>query len=127
MSFSSPPVVFKQSGKMHMHAGVTAGAALAMRLSHRGASKPARKLLAALSGAGAAPLPPSHFLTAPGPITAVWANTGEDKVTQDELRTATGISPYRNRKVVLNRSWDGRTIRLFGAKNEMVAFNLVLE
>src|SRR3954471_18843964 len=57
-------------------------------------------LMAAVSEAGAAALPPTQFLTAPGPITAVWANTGEDKVTQDELRTATGRRP------VLNRSWD---------------------
>jgi hypothetical protein len=78
-------------------------------------------LMAAFLEAGAAPLPPSAFLTAPGPITAVWANTGEDKVTQEELRTATGRGP------VLNRSWDGRTVRVFGARNEMIAFNLVLE
>lgn len=79
-------------------------------------------LMTNLSGAAVAgTLPPSHFLTAPGPITAVWANTGEDKVTQEELRTATGRRP------VLNRSWDGRTVGLFGAKNEIVAFNLVLE
>lgn len=78
-------------------------------------------LMAALSGAAAASLPTSHFLTAAGPITAVWANTGEDKVTQDELRTMTGHRP------VLNQSWDGRSVRLFGAKNEVLAFNLVLE
>lgn len=84
-------------------------------------------LITSLSGAAAGSLPASDFLTAPGPITAVWANTGEDKVTQNELRTLTGRSPYMNRHPVLNRSWDGRTVRLFGAKNEMVAFNLVLE
>src|SRR4051794_30152275 len=81
--------------QMHMHAALTAGAALAMRLSHQAASRSARKLtlaasllIAALSNAGAAGLPTTQFLTAPGPVTAVWANTGEDKVTQDELRTA---------------------------------------
>lgn len=78
-------------------------------------------LAGAVSGTFAASLPTSQFLTAPGAITAVWANTGEDKVAQDELRTKTGNRP------VLNRSWDGRTVRLFGAKNEVVAFNLVLE
>ena len=31
-----------------------------------------------------------RFLTAPGAITAVWANTGEDKVAQEELRTRKG-------------------------------------
>ena len=118
-----------------MHAALAAGAALAMRLSYRATLRSAFKLIlpislpmiAALSHADAASLPPTQYLTAPGPITAVWANTGEDKVTQDELRTATGRSPYLNRQPVLNRSWDGRTVRLFGAKNEMVAFNLVLE
>jgi hypothetical protein len=111
-----------------MQAALAAVAALVMGLTHRGAGKSSREvmvaaglLLAASSHAGAAALPPSAFLTAPGPITAVWANTGEDKVTREELRTATGRRP------VLNRSWDGRTIRVFGARNEMVAFNLVLE
>ena len=111
-----------------MRAALTAGAAWAMRLSHPGTSKSTRKLTAAASlllavslDAGATSLPSSSFLSAPGTVTAVWANTGEDKVTQDELRTAIGRRP------VLNRSWDGSTVRLFGAKNEMVAFNLVLE
>jgi hypothetical protein len=54
-------------------------------------------------------------------ITAVWANDGGDKVTRDELR-ATG-----NPSAVLNSVWDGTGISLFGARNEVVAFNLVLE
>jgi hypothetical protein len=54
-------------------------------------------------------------------ITAVWANNGEDKVTQDELRAAGGAAG------VLNKSWDGTQINLFGGRNEVVAFNLVLE
>lgn len=53
-------------------------------------------------------------------LTAVWANTGEDKVTQDELRATNG----RN---VHNSVWDGNRIALFGAKNEVVSFNLILE
>ena len=60
-------------------------------------------------------------MTAPGPITAVWANTGEDKVAQEELRTRKG------NRVILNRTWDGKAVHLFGARNEVVAFNLVLE
>ena len=56
-----------------------------------------------------------------GAISAVWANDGGDKVTQDELRARTGRRP------VLNRLWDGSRIRLFGARNEVLAFNLVLE
>src|SRR5205809_7453626 len=53
-------------------------------------------------------------------ITAVWANDGEDKVTQDELRASSGHA-------VTNSLWDGTTIKLFGAKNEVVNFNLILE
>jgi hypothetical protein len=53
-------------------------------------------------------------------ITNVWANNGEDKVTQDELRAYKG-------KNVINSVWDGDTIRLFGARNEVVDFNLILE
>jgi hypothetical protein len=59
--------------------------------------------------------------TSDGAITAVWANDGGDKVTQDELRTVTKGRP------VLNRLWDGKRIRLFGARNEVIGFNLVLE
>jgi len=54
-------------------------------------------------------------------ITAVWANEGGDKVTQDELR-ATGHASAVNNSV-----WDGHCIRTFGAKNETVSFNVVLE
>ncbi|HOW36377.1 MAG TPA: DUF4091 domain-containing protein [Candidatus Omnitrophota bacterium] len=54
------------------------------------------------------------------PRFAVWANSGEDKVTKDELRLARGLD-------VKNSIWDGRTINLFGAKNEIISFNLILE
>ncbi len=54
-------------------------------------------------------------------LTAVWANEGGDKVTQDELR-ATGHA-----STVINSVWDGTCIRTFGAKNEVVSFNVVLE
>lgn len=64
---------------------------------------------------------PNQWLTANGAVKAVWANDGEDKVTQDELRTRTALRP------VLNRVWDGQSVRLFGAKNEVVSFNLILE
>jgi hypothetical protein len=53
-------------------------------------------------------------------IGAVWANDGEDKVTQDELRAS-------NSTPVANSLWNGNTISLFGAKNEVVNFNLILE
>ena len=54
-------------------------------------------------------------------LSAVWANDGGDKVTQDELR-ATG-SPSS----VTNTCWDGTTIKQFGAMNEVVSFNVILE
>jgi hypothetical protein len=57
-----------------------------------------------------------------GNISAVWANSGEDKVTQDELRVG---NP--NGRKVLNRLWDGTKIILSGAKNEVVDFNMILE
>ncbi len=58
---------------------------------------------------------------ASGNIAQVWANDGGDKVTRDELRAASDPS------AVHNSVWDGATISLFGARNEVVAFNLVLE
>jgi len=51
----------------------------------------------------------------------IWVNNGEDKVTRDELRAAQDLSG------VTNSVWDGNKITLFGAKNEVVAFNLILE
>jgi hypothetical protein len=60
-------------------------------------------------------------LRAGNPITAVWANTGEDKVTQDELRGTRGTTS------LVNSAWTGTRVSLFGAKNEVVAFDLILE
>jgi len=54
-------------------------------------------------------------------ISAVWANEGGDKVTQDELRAT------NNSSGVINLVWNGTTISLFGAKNEVINFNLILE
>jgi|APSaa5957512622_1039677.scaffolds.fasta_scaffold00483_17 hypothetical protein len=51
----------------------------------------------------------------------VWANDGGDKVTQDDLRASSDSS------AVLNSVWDGEAISIFGARNEVVAFNLILE
>lgn len=54
-------------------------------------------------------------------ITAIWANDGGDKVTRDELRASSGLVS------VVNSIWDGTKVKLFGGKNEVVAFNLILE
>jgi hypothetical protein len=55
-------------------------------------------------------------------LSAVWANDGGDKVTRDEKRVAS-----RGPASVINTVWDGTKIKLFGAKNEVVNFNLVIE
>ena len=62
----------------------------------------------------------AHGQSANSAIAAVWANDGGDKVTQDELRASNGTP-------VTNSLWDGSTISLFGAMNEVVNFNLILE
>ncbi len=54
-------------------------------------------------------------------ITAVWINDGGDKVTQDELRSIS------NPQALVNSLWDNTKIMVSGAKNEVVAFNLILE
>jgi hypothetical protein len=55
-------------------------------------------------------------------ISAVWANEGGDKVAREELRVG---NP--NGRKVLNSCWNGTNIMIFGAKNEVVNFNLVIE
>jgi len=59
--------------------------------------------------------------TGPGNIVQVWANEGGDKVTRDELRAT------NDPNAVVSLVWDGTDISLFGARNEVVSFNLVLE
>jgi hypothetical protein len=54
-------------------------------------------------------------------LTAVWANTGEDKVTKGDLRATADPAAVRN------SAWDGERVSLFAARNEVVAFALVLE
>jgi hypothetical protein len=68
--------------------------------------------------------PPLTTLPVPlvtgGSLSAIWANTGEDKVTQSERRSSSGVD-------VRNSAWNGVSITVAGAKNEVVAFNTVLE
>lgn len=54
-------------------------------------------------------------------LTAVWAGEGGDKVAQEELRATDDPG------AVINSVWDGSKVKIFGAKNEMVNFNLILE
>src|SRR5205823_14364968 len=58
-------------------------------------------------------------------ISAVWANDGGDKVTKDELRVT--LSKQNLTGKVINRTWNGQTITLSGARNEVISFNLILE
>jgi hypothetical protein len=58
-------------------------------------------------------------------ITGLWANDGGDKVTQDELRIAKNTQNLTGKTI--NRTWDGNKISVFGARNEVVSFNLTLE
>ncbi len=63
----------------------------------------------------------SSLPLSPSNIAQVWANEGGDKVTRNELRATD------DPQAVLNSVWSGSGIHLFGAHNEVVAFNLVLE
>jgi hypothetical protein len=73
--------------------------------------------LTAIAGCDAQDLPAS----APeAGITRVWAVDDGEKVRQDDLsHWAAGSED--------NAVWDGTTIRLFGARNEIVAFQLIVE
>jgi hypothetical protein len=53
-------------------------------------------------------------------ITKIWAVDDGEKVRQDDLNHWAATSP-------LNRVWDGTTIRVFAARNEVVAFQVILE
>ena len=54
-------------------------------------------------------------------ISAVWANDGGEKIIRRELRAS------KNPKAAHNTVWDGKIIQLFGAQNEVLSLNLVLE
>ena len=54
-------------------------------------------------------------------IVNLWANEGGDKITRNEMRSSTDPNS------VLNSVWDGAGIELFGAGNETISFNLILE
>lgn len=51
----------------------------------------------------------------------VWANEGGEKITKDELRAS------KNSASVNNSVWDGDDVKIFGAKNEVLNFQLILE
>jgi hypothetical protein len=49
---------------------------------------------------------------------AIWGVNDSEKVDRDDLN-----HPCKNS----NSTWDGKTVRLFGARNEIVAFQLIVE
>ena len=51
----------------------------------------------------------------------LWANNGEDKVPREELRAS------KDGRDVRNSVWNGTTILMFGARNETVSANVILE
>jgi hypothetical protein len=51
----------------------------------------------------------------------IWANEGGDKVAREEMRATA------NSSAVINSVWNGTSINLFAARNEVVAAYLVLE
>jgi len=61
-------------------------------------------------------------LDGPGePLSAVWATDGGDKVTREELRATD------DGDAVENALWDGETIVVSGARNEVVGFAVIVE
>jgi hypothetical protein len=63
----------------------------------------------------------AESLAANSGLSAIWANNGEDKIVQSQLRAS------QNPSKVVNSLWNGHKISLFGARNEVVNFNLILE
>src|SRR3982751_4358129 len=53
-----------------------------------------------------------------GGAQAIWAVSDGEKIEQDELN-----SPYKRGNAV----WDGKKIKLFGARNEVIAFQMIVE
>lgn len=62
-----------------------------------------------------------EIVTIQSNLSAIWANNGEDKITRGDCRASLDSAS------VHNSVWNGTTISVFGARNEVVAFSLVLE
>src|SRR5215216_4493787 len=62
-----------------------------------------------------------YLLFAPitvGAVRAVWAVNDGEKVERDDLNNS-------NKRA--NSAWDGHKVKLFGARNEIIAFQLIIE
>jgi hypothetical protein len=51
-------------------------------------------------------------------VAGVWAVNDGEKVERDDLNNPNGRG---------NSAWDGRTVRIFGARNEVIAFQVIVE
>ena len=67
---------------------------------------------------GAAMLSPHALAQSAAPVAAVWAVNDGEKVARDDL-----ANPNKGG----NSAWDGMHIRLFGARNEVLAFQVIVE
>ncbi len=65
--------------------------------------------------------PPKAPPTSKTHVSSVWANEGGDKIAKEELRAT------KSPAAVLSSTWDGKAVRLFGARNEVLGFALILE
>lgn len=72
-----------------------------------------RKLISFSLGACLAPV-----VAGASPIAKVWAVNDGEKIERDDRA---------NRDRVKNFAWDGRRIKIFGARNEVLAFQLIVE
>src|SRR5436190_7222398 len=66
-------------------------------------------LTAALLGSG---------VTATGSVRVIWAVNDGEKIERDDLH---------NSNKTANSAWDGHRVRIFGARNEIIAFQLIVE
>src|SRR5215218_10038547 len=57
-------------------------------------------------------------LTASASVRVVWAVNDGEKVERDDLNNANKAG---------NSAWDGHKIKIFGARNEVIAFQLIVE
>ena len=70
--------------------------------------------------APAAPAAPAPVPTQPSTgSVSVWVNDGAEKIIQEETRSFNGSTS--------NALWDGTTVRTFGARNEVVSFNVIVD
>ncbi len=64
---------------------------------------------------------PSLGYAHPVNLSAAWANEGGEKIVQSSLRAT------KSPASIYSSLWNGRRIYLFGSRNEVINFNLVLE